>query len=133
MKELSKRSEYYLPKDRILELKYFCRQYPIWQAEYFNCILIPGAVPEKERVEHSIGASDVEKTSERREKLKEKMDMVIEASKQCDEQMGKYIFKGVTSGLSYDELWKKTEIPMSRRNYYYLLHKFYCILDAARK
>lgn len=131
-KVLSKKNPYYLPEARMLELKYFCRQYPIWQAEYYNCIIVPGAVPEKEPVKHSLDASDVEKISEKREALKIKMDMVVDCSKRTDDTFGKYIFRGVTTGLSYDELWKRTTLPISRSSYYELLRKFYWLLDSMR-
>lgn len=129
-KALSKKSEYYISRARQLELKYFCLQYPEWQAEYNGYLVIPGCIAEK--VDHSIGDSSVVQISERREALKIKMDLVIECSKKTDEVYGKYIFRGVTTGLSYDELWKKTHLPMSRSSYYNYYRKFFWILDHAK-
>jgi len=133
MKTLSKKNPYYLSDARKRELMYFCRQYPEWEALYNGCVIIPGAIPEKEHVNNTPTESDVEKISEKREALKFKMDMVIEASQACSSDMGVYIFRGATMGWSYERLWKKTGVPMSRSSYYELLNKFYYILDQARK
>lgn len=133
MKTMSKRNPYYLPIERRLELKYFCMQYPRWEAEYNGCIIVPGAAtPEKVRVDENRNDSMVEITVERREGLKTKMDMVIETSKQCDKDFGKYIFRGVTTGLSYDQLWKRMTLPLSKSSYYMVMEKFFWMLDKER-
>jgi len=133
MKSMSKKNPYYLPVERRLELKYFCRQYPRWQAEYNNCVVLPGAVPEKEKVDHTLTESDVEKIAEKREVLKNNMDMVIDASKKCSDDFGKYIFRGATTGLSYDRLVLKMYLPLNKRTYCELMQKFFYILDKTRK
>jgi len=135
VKVLSQKNPWHLPKARRLELKYFCMQYPQWFAEYNDCIIIPGAVPERERVQHSLDSSTVEKISEKRAEQKFKMDLVTAASKQCceDVMIQRYVFQGATTGLSYDELWKRTELPISRSSYYDCLNKFFYILDQIRK
>lgn len=135
MKVLSQKNPYHLPKARRLELKYFCMQYPQWFAEYNDCLVIPGAIPERDRVIHSLDASTVEQISEKRAEQKFKMDLVISASKECstDEMIGRYVFQGVTTGLSYDELWKRTEMPISRSSYYECLNKFFYVLDRLRR
>lgn len=130
VKELSKKNPYYLPKARRLELKYFCMQYPQWQAEYNGCVIIPGAIAEK--VNNTAKESTVELSSEKRADLKAKMDLIIDCANKTDEIMGKYVFCGATSGLSYDKLWKKMEIPMCRSQYYVYCQKFFWILDHAK-
>jgi len=132
MKTLSKKNPYYLSDARKRELVYFCRQYPEWEALYNGCVIIPGAIPEKEHVNNTPTESDVEKISEKREALKFKMDMVLDCAKRVDEPFSKYIFWSVTQGISYDELWKKTMLPISRSSFYALWHKFFWLLDQVK-
>ena len=39
--ELSKKSEYYIPKHRRMELAHFCRQYPDWISERISLLYMP--------------------------------------------------------------------------------------------
>ena len=128
--ELSKRNRYYISKHRRLELVHFCLQYPEWERLY-NA-LGPSAVtlqdhegsPPKRYYSDPTGNAAVARVM-----LGEKMNMVKRASMEADDQIGSYIFKAVTEGLSFTNLKAKTEIPCEKDMFYDRYHRFFWILS----
>lgn len=153
--EVSRKSEYYIPKDRYYELKHFCLQYPAWLAE-LNAFTMayPQYLTNRIPSDISSHAKPTEREVERREKFNGYVDLinVCVLSACMDEDtplmllypqdprelvesdiMSRLLFLAVTRGLSYDTLKTKYDIPCSREYYYKLYRRFFWLLDAARK
>lgn len=153
--ELTKKSEYYIPKDRYYELKHFCLQYPAWRAELNAFTLAyPQYSPDRIHDDNLTYAKPTEREVERRERFINLISLVnmciINACSDHDEPhielylcdptrlvetrpILSHLYRAVTRGLSYDTLKTKYDIPCSREYYYKLYRRFFWLLDAARK
>jgi len=130
--EISKRSSYWISRHRFYELKHFCLQYPEWKEE-LKMISLMGS-PYSEKIGKSAGPSDPVLTAVlRRELLTDHLDMVDKAAKACSEDLGNYIFKGVTEGISYEYLTARMDVPCCKETYYESFRRFFWILSKLRK
>lgn len=131
--EISKSREYWLEEHRYYELKHFCLQYPIWKETYEAM---------RENVKTS-GLLDLYIKSnligdptgdcvEARMFYSERIEMVEVAAEATDSEIGKYILKGVTEGLSYDKLNEEAPVPCGKDKYYKLYRKFFWLLSKMR-
>lgn len=130
--ELSKKSDYYISKHRMYELKYFCLQYPEWKKQY---LFLDGLtkVPD-DLVRYSTNIGDpTYKCFELREKYLMKMRDVEQAAIEADPDIYTYLIKAVTEGRSYEYLKTKMHIPCGRDYYYRKYRKFFYILDILRE
>lgn len=129
--ELSEKNQYWIEKHRYYELKHFCLQYPSWKKAYILC-----SVSGKSKGDLAIKMYDISKPTEecaiKRVFYSDRMGMVEQAAKDADEFLASYILKAVTTGMSYDTLRVKMNIPCSRDVYYEYYRKFFWLLDKAR-
>lgn len=131
--EISKRKPYWIDKHRYYELKHFCLQYPIWKKELdrldsmntSSVIKVSGDICEVKR--------PVEDAAIKRECYKTRIDMLENAAKDTDPELGGYILKGILSGLSFDRLYVREPAPCSKDRYYELYRKFFWVLSSIRK
>ena len=132
--EVSKRRIYWISKHRFYELKHFCLQYKDWKKELNDISLssyhaLDGKVHTK-----SSGINDpVFDSVARRELLTDRMNMVKKAADTCSEDLGTYVFKGVTEGTSYERLFLQNGIPCCKDTYYEAFRRFFWILSKLRK
>lgn len=117
---LSKKSIYYIPKNRRLELKYMCLQYPEWK-RYLSSIGKKGTSDEY---------SDPTGEEATNRVIFEKLCKVVEkSSKLSGGDIDEYILKAVTEGVSYPTLYSLYNIPCGRDYFYERYHKFWFILS----
>lgn len=126
--ELSEKNKYYVNKYRYLELKYRCLQYPDWNKAY-------------ETIHHMVAndlifvrkgntrSDPVAKYILARDAYYQRMKPIEDAAVEADEELSRYILKGVTEGLSYDVMNANEQIPCSRDTYYDRYRRFFFILD----
>lgn len=128
--EVSKGSQYYIPKHRFLELKHFCMQYPDWKKEML-------AYDSYSR----IGFADIHRKEvgdptlravEQRERYARFTSMVEQVASETDPVIGGAIMRGIIFGSSYDAMRTREGIPCCRDTYYDLYRKFFFILDKRR-
>lgn len=131
--EVSERNPYHIPRCRQLELTWFCRQYKAWKKEYAECIVVYSAgsieiaKPSNKSISDSVGDAGIRAAS-----LKHRLEIIEEAARECDEALGKYIFKGVTEEKSFVELKMLYDLPCEKDLYYKTYRKFFYILDKLR-
>ena len=128
--ELSKKSRYYLSRDRYLELKHFCLQYSEWR----NRLLEINDISAKDLV---IAGSDrlpneTERIALERTVLKNKIDLVERTAMDADKSLWYYILKGVTEERTYIYLVNMMNIPCGKNMYYDRYRKFFWLLDKKR-
>lgn len=130
--ELSKKSKYYIPKERYLELKHFCLQYRKWKealdSTYEFLTKSPG-----EHIETSDIFDPTPKIVMVRKFYSDRIGLMEKASGLADTLLSHWIFKGVTEGRSYDNLKMMYGIPCDRNTYYDRYRKFFYILDKLQK
>lgn len=132
--EISKQSPYWISRHRFYELKHFCLQYAEWQEE-LQIISSCGRHPldGHEKVKGSGVNDPVLECVMRRELINSHLDMVNKAAKGCSDELGEYIFKGVTEGLSYDQMLLQNGVPCCKEMYYGAFRRFFWILSKLRK
>lgn len=128
--ELSKKSEYYISKERRMELAHFCKQYPTWIKERILLIYSPQKNQTDLSETHSGGNSDpTSHTAFEIAYLTYRIDMVEKAARETDPIIGDYIFQAAIRGLSYNNLNAYSKVPCCRNEFYKLYRKFFWILD----
>lgn len=131
MKELSKKSKYWLPRHRYYELLHFCRQYADWKLEYED-IDIPSADPSVERVQVSKDADAVLKQAMRRADLASRIDIYTMALNKIEDELKNYIFLATTKGYSYEFMDSRYGMPCCRNTFYDRYRKFFYELNLVR-
>ena len=131
---LSEKNKYHVDKNRYFELKYFCLQYPDWKKRYNDLIVLP-TIGYGERIEDGqlYFRDETAKHAMRLKKYSDKMKLVEAAAVEADEELSRYILKGVTENLSYDVMNANDPIPCSRDTYYERYRRFFFILSKFRE
>lgn len=132
---ISKKNEYYISKERYLQLKYHCLQYQDWVRMYRSLdgyssqdrIIVNGSP-----ISDKSWAKSVEKAAEQREKYKNAMDTIIFVAKatcSLDPGLERFLLSSITTGQTYDYYKTMHGIPCSRGKFYKLRRKFFYILS----
>lgn len=131
---ISVKSPYYIDRNRYLELKYFCMQYPMWIKAYHHLdglMASPDGVAFVRRRNKSAG-DPTAKVADAAVEFARKITMVEKAAFEANEILAKILIKGVTEGLSYDKLRASYDVPCGRDMYYDYYRKFFWILSKMR-
>lgn len=131
--EISKHNKWWIPKNRFLELKYFCLQYPDWKREAADLMILAGTSIIQNGIHMSPEFSD--KTGNTAVKLlilNRKISLVYKTATETDPAIGRYVLKAVTEGLSFVTLKTVYEIPCERDMYYDRYRKFFYTLSGLK-
>lgn len=134
--ELSKKNKYWIPKHRYYELKHFVMQYPQWKE---MLLTIDGKANTKlllDAIKSNDISNPVLKAVELREQYNKNIAICNEAiTKVYPENyiIGNYILLAILGNKSYDKMRAKYDIPFGKDVWYDLYHKFFWLLDSARK
>lgn len=129
MKQLSKKSEYYMSGKRYLELKNFCLQYSEWKEEIRSISLIPST--ESLGIQSEPG-DRIFSQVEKRLWYDMRIKLVEDSVMQLDEFIRPYIFEAVTTGKSYDAINAYDQIPCCKQIYYQYYREFFSALDKSQ-
>jgi len=130
--ELSEKNKYWLEKHRYYELKHFCLQYPYWRKCY---TVLSGCSRKPElylKVRKSSISDPTAMIAEERAYYSARMNIVERTAAKTDCELGDYILRAVTEGLSYETVKLRLEIPCCRDTYYELYRRFFWLLDKER-
>lgn len=135
--ELSKKSKYYIPRNRYYELLYFCRQYSDFKKELTslnNCI-VPYAPAICSGKNESPEFKDVVSDLCMKIYVLERKINAIDSAIMDLGDIGQYIFLSVTAGLTYDKINARFDSPMpyNRNEFYKSYRKFFWLLDIIKK
>lgn len=129
--EVSKANKYHISKHRYYELKHFCLQYPEWTDICRDGVLYPqnsqGVKSGKTEWNDPTGES----ASIREDSIKN-IELVKTSANLASDEIGSYILKSVTEGLSYTHLQMMLGIPCSRSMFYDRYRKFFYILNSRK-
>lgn len=133
MREMSPRNEYYIDKHRKYELMHFCKQYKKWKAALADVQGWSTHPTEQDKVDHGGYVSDpVARAAAIRKFYSDRIGMIEKAAYDADASIARYIIKGATEDINYDNLRLIHKIPCGKEMYYNRLQKFYWILDQRR-
>lgn len=134
VKELSQKNKYYIPKERYLELIYYCRQYHQWKQEIDNMYDV------KSNSFIKLGDSGkyepydpTEEDALKLYDLTQKTQLIFDALRGIEEPLKSFVFRGVVEPLSFETLVKQFDIPCSKEVYYRERRKFFFALDGLKK
>lgn len=131
---ISRKNKYYISKERYFELKHFCLQYNEWKDLLKETGY--GVYPSGLVMHDSQSGLYFEDTTAQiaisRAILQDKMKLVKNTAIEADEQIGTYIFKSVTDGVSYTYLSSVMNIPCGKDMFYDRYRKFFWLLDKKR-
>ena len=130
--ELSPKNPYHLSRHRYYELKHFCFQYKEWKKAL---ALLDGWQSHGDEVGGIIKGNMPSDPTERCAMLRAYYSQHIELINDClamlEPAIAPYILKGVTEGLSYNQL-RARGCPCGSETYYQLYHKFFWLLSKER-
>ena len=127
---LSQRSEYYISRERTMELEHFCRQYKEWQKKLNDISFLKGA-PDVVIYDTNTG-DPVGTIVELRDKYLRNVNMINTSAAESDSVLAPYILKAVTEGLSYDQMKARGFVPCNQKVFYQSRRKFFYILSSKR-
>ena len=131
--EVSIKNKYWIDKHRHYELKHFCLQYPAWQREYSDLNNVGSSLSRLgEIASRNIPGDPTFINVVRRDRCKERIQMIEDAAKAADPDLYLYILKGVTEGLSYTHLKTRFKIPCGKDLYYDRYRRFFWLLNESR-
>ncbi len=131
--ELSEKNKYWIDRHRYYELKHFCLQYPMWKKIFLTYDSF-SRLPEDLRVSSQTGehGDPTVRCVEQRESLRKRMELIEQTAILTDAELGNYILRGVTCGLTYEGLKARLGIPCCRDTYYDLYRRFFWLLSQKR-
>ncbi len=130
--EVSKKNPYWIERHRYYELKHFCLQYPIWEKARAALTSMSHRPIDVAAFSETIG-DPTARCAEARAFYSERMGMVEQAANEADAELGAYILRAVTQGISYDCLKARLNIPCCKDVYYELYRRFFWVLNRLRK
>lgn len=132
--ELSQDNKYYISKHRYYELLHFCRQYTEFLAEKKR--LIDTYVKPSLQPALCLGISAftdrTEKWAIKLANVDDKIQLIEQTAVDADEALSGYILMSVTSGLGFDAMKARYDVPCSRNTFYDRYRKFFWLLDQRR-
>lgn len=132
--ELSTKNKYWIEKHRYYELKHFCLQYFVWKKGYLaldaTCKMSPNFGVHVRTNSHS---DPTAKCAVAKAYYLERIEMIERCAELADPDLGVYILKAVTEGLSFNYLQTNLNIPCSKDTYYDRYRKFFWLLNKERQ
>lgn len=133
--ELSQDNKYHISKHRYYELLHFCRQYTEYLAEKEQILAAcvrPVIFNEAHTMHDYIEETHAERWAIRLADVDDKIKLIEQTAVDTDEQLSGYILMSVTSGLGFDAMKARYDVPCSRNTFYDRYRKFFWILDQRR-
>ena len=126
--EVSKKSKYYLPKHRYLELKHFSMQYDYYKKLLREISLRSSYILKAsgEQIEFKDPTCDMAKNYFYYCSL---VGVIEKAAKIAGGEYSMALLKGVTLGLPYHSLYLKGDLECSRARYYEMYRKYFFVLS----
>lgn len=132
--EVSEKNKYWIERHRYYELKHFCLQYPTWKRAHAALDSLSKRPLDQSAVYKTDNIGDpTAKCAEARLFYSERMQMIEDAAKEASPDLASYILKGVTEGISYDNLKARLDVPCCKDVYYNLYRRFFWLLSNARQ
>ncbi len=131
--EVSPRSQYWISRHRYYELKHFCFQYREWKYECANFDSVVGGKVEVSHSDTNNISNPVAFCAENREFYVNRIKLIEASAKESCPELAEYIIKGVTEGISYDQLRARYNIPCCKDTYYEVYRRFFWILSRDRQ
>lgn len=127
----SRKSKYYISKDKRLELTHFCYQYGEWK----NALRELSFISSPDKMTRTKTNSTFDPTyniAKLRMKYMDHIKLVEDTAIETDEILADYILMCVVDGQSYDIIKSRSKIPCGKDYFYNQVRKFYWLLAQKR-
>lgn len=124
---LSTKNKYYLPKETLLTVMHFCKQYGLWLNELEQIEADTVGKPlanDNVRVLSSNKSDPTADLAIRKEKVQWKIDLIRDTAKKIAGVMDEWLIDGVCNGKPYYML-QMENIPCGKNIYYLMRRQFY--------
>ena len=124
---LSAKNKYHLPKETLLTVMHFCKQYSLWlkQLEQIDADTVGKPLAnDNVRVMSSNKSDPTADLAIRKEKITWKIELVESTAKEVGSDLWEWLLKGVCEGVPYYKL-KEEGIPCGKDLYYIMRRQFY--------
>lgn len=124
---LSQKNKYYLPKETLLTVMHFCKQYDYWLKELEQIDADSVGNPlgnDNVRVVSSNKSDPTADLAIRKEKVQWKVDLIRNTAEEIADGMAEWLIEGVCSGKPYYKL-QMGGIPCGKNMYYLMRRRFY--------
>lgn len=128
--ELSKKNRYWIDKHRHYELKHFCLQYPEWKKAYLE--MDGFGRKGTDEIRTNTPGDPTGKCVDLRLAYLKRLRLIEHTAMDADPEIAEYILKGVTEGLSFNQLKARFDIPCGKDMYYDRYRRFFWLLDQSR-
>ena len=131
--ELSEKNKYWIERHRYYELKHFCLQYSIWKKSYAALNGLSSRPSDLAAFStKGVHNDPTARCAMSKAFYADRIKMIEDCAYEADKELGGYILKAVTEGLSYVNLKSRLNIPCGKDLYYDRYRRFFWILNNAR-
>ena len=130
--DLSEKNPYRISRHRYYELKHFVMQYPDWDRELVAIDSMVRASADSEGKINTI-SDPVGRAVENRATYIRNKDLCKKVADDTDPILGREILAAVILEEGYETVKTRHEIPCCKDVWYQLYHKFFWLLDKARR
>lgn len=133
--EISKKSKYYISKERYYELVHFCRQYYEYEKEYTRILNDINISANLNDVKTKNTESSVERTILIAQEYADKIAIIKKCCLLATDSalLSNYILRAVTKGETYEKFRTQDNIPICKNTFYEYYRKFFWLLDKERR
>lgn len=124
---LSQKNKYYLPKETLLTVTHFCKQYNYWLKELAQIDADTVGNPlsgDNVRVQSSNKSDPTADLAIRKEKVQWKVDLIRDTAAEVADGIAEWLIDGVCNGKPYYKL-HMDGIPCGKNLYYLMRRRFY--------
>ncbi|MGE4215135.1 MAG: hypothetical protein AB7E42_10240 [Anaerotignaceae bacterium] len=119
--------KYYIAPNKYRELKYFCLQYKE-KKDKLKSICCISAVEYKGQPHGTSVSNPTAEFGEKIAQLRKDIELIEQTAIEANSDFFEQLLENVTKGVP----WEYLDIPMSRRNFYYLRRKYFYFLSEKR-
>ena len=130
-KTLSTKNEYYLSRNKYLELYYFCRQYDDWKKEYESLGSVQ-AFRYEEKIKSPDPSDPTFNIAARRLELFHKMELVEQTAIEANPELARFILMNVTEGAGFNYIDNRFIVPCCEKSFYKFRRRFFFLLARKR-
>ncbi len=130
---LSDHNKYAIERHRYYELKHFCLQYPIWVKAELAITAMAESRLDGMKVQTSGHVDILERCRRQSEWYLERIHLVERCCEMAGKESKDILLKGVTEGLTYDKLYMRYKVVISRDEYYKAYRYFFYLLNESQK
>lgn len=132
-KDISEKNQWHIGKMRVMELRYFVKQYDVWRTALTDLNLYSAAISGNTKVQTSKDNGPTDRIAISMEYYESRINLVNHAAASVDPLITKPILMCVMHDIPYNKLITRFDIPYGRNQFYEKVRQFLWCLDKLRQ